>query len=388
MPAKLVRSFSKKFNAVRNLGSSSSKQDKKNKLQTATTTEETSKSATSLVDGYGYVQVINENDIHQPNKSSNDDDEAVPGFVPSDNSSDESSEDENDAAEKYGYGDAAPDGPKLSSVDEKKQLGLSTPQYRRASLSRRNQRRASISTVAPTAENVNDTVNVPFHPHRTPRRSSLKGTQPVGRRRASVSGPSSFEAIDLNMLQEIDPASVMEVKLPGRRDSIKRRRSITFNEDVHVRKIAPAKDLTSKPKELWFQDNEYSTIKKKTRALLESVDKKTGLVNGKKYCIRGLERYMEPSHVRDAKKYSAWDSVLLEQEVQREEGTFCDESIGNMYKATTRRSVIDAQRQANKDADEVAAFYETTAAAAIVAAAVTDDDESKPQRRGRRASIA
>lgn len=370
MPA-LIKSFSKKFNAsVRNIGlNTSGKHDKK----------------TPIVPSDVYHGCV-----LSANAKKLDEDEAedtVPGFVPSDNSSSEdsssSSEDENDAAEKYGYGDAAPDEPKPEKV-----LGISTPQYKRASLNRRT-RRASISSTPPTADNIHDSVNVPFHPQRTPRRSSLKSannkTSPM--RRATV---AALEDIDLKALEEIDPDRVLEVQLPGRRESIKRRRSIIFNEDVHVRKIQPAKTLTNKPKELWFQDAEYTTIKRKTKALLNSVDRKTGLVNGKKYCTRGLERYLEPSHVREATKYSAWDSVLIEQQFQRRDGKFCDESIGKSYRSTTRKSLVEAQRQAAKDAEEVASFYDLDG---------DDNSDNKENespngggrlgiRRGRRASVA
>merc|ERR1712072_52072 len=145
---------------------------------------------------------------------------------------------------------------------------------------------------------------------------------------------------------------------------------------VSVRKIQPAKTLTDKPTELWFQSDEYSAIKRKTRALLDKVDPETGLVNGKKYCSRGLEGYMEPSHQREATKFSAWDSVLLEQEMQRGKNTFCDESIGKLYKQTTTRSTIEATRRANMDAEEVASFENVAPAANL------------RSRRCRRASVA
>merc|ERR1719359_1583831 len=122
------------------------------------------------------------------------------------------------------------------------------------------------------------------------------------------------------------------------------------------------KTLASQPTELWFQNDEYAKIKRKTRALLDKVDRETGLVNGKKYCIRGLEGYMQPSHQREATRYSAWDSVLLEQEMQRSKNKFCDESMSKLYKQTTTRSILEAARRANLDAEEVASF-DTVAAA-------------------------
>jgi len=108
--------------------------------------------------------------------------------------------------------------------------------------------------------------------------------------------------------------------------------------------------------ELWFQDNEYKNIRKKTQALLEKVDS-NGIVDGKKYCTRGLEKYMECPQKRASKKYEGWDSVLTEQQLQRELNIFDDESIGRTYKHTSTISVVEATNRATSDAKEVASFY-------------------------------
>lgn len=300
--------------------------------------------------------------------------ELAPEAVVISSDEDSSDDDSQDAAEKYGYGEASPDSDAKSAADKygygeafpdsNIKIGSSTA-YHRASLARRN-RRASIggqpSTPILSQNDVNDP-KVPFHPHRMPRRSSLKGSSPAAAARRASIGATTGDAIDISILKEVDPKAVLEVKLPGRRGSVTRRRSITFNEDVNVRSIQPAKTLASEPEKLWFQDDEYAKIKRKTRALLDKVDYDTGLVNGKKYCTRGLEGYMQPSHQREATKFSAWDSVLLEQEMQRRKNTFCDESIGKMYKQTTTRSTIEATRRAHLDAEEVASFENVAPAA-------------------------
>mmetsp|Transcript_25200 Transcript_25200/g.28786 ORF Transcript_25200/g.28786 Transcript_25200/m.28786 type:complete len:377 (-) Transcript_25200:140-1270(-) len=328
--------------------------------------DDPSRNAVAYFDGYGYVvSTDNVNKQHQTHEEEGED--TVPGFVPSDTSSDEftsdddefTSDDESDAADKYGYGEAAPDEPKVQ------QMGLPSPQYRRASISRRN-RRASISII-PTLENfIGDSMNAPFDPQRTPRRSSLKGaSKSSALRRASI-GAFSYDALDIQLLQEIAPEAVYEVQLPGRRESITRRRSITFNNDVEIRNIQPAKNLTNKPNELWLQDDEYHTIEKETQVLLDAVDKETD--DGNKYCVRGLEQYMDSSS-DDNVCEAAWNTVLQEQQIQRQDGRFCDESIGNLYRAQSARSVVVAQRQGMLDAEEVVFNNNTTT-------------------RGRRASIA
>merc|ERR1712172_387243 len=238
--------------------------------------------------------------------------------VVSDTSSDDdSSEDEKGTAEKYGYGDASPDS---NDVATKLPRRLSS---RRNSVCRR--RRCSIRRHQPlTLTEEDDNKNLPFHPNRTPRRSSLRGSCPqrAARRRASI-GTCTIPAERRMSIEEeiaigaIEPSQILEVNLPGRRELIKRRRSIQFNEDVNVRNIQPTSKVKGAvKKELWFQNEEYNTIKMKTRALLEKVDS-NGTVNGKKYCTRGLENYMECPKKRDSERYQAWDSVLMEQEMQR-----------------------------------------------------------------------
>ena len=109
---------------------------------------------------------------------------------------------------------------------------------------------------------------------------------------------------------------------------------------------------------MWFQDQEYSIIKKKTKALIEKVDE-NGIVNGKKYCTRGLEKYMQDPVERVQGKYDAWDSVLEEQELQRKTNNYheSDENIARLYKYTSTMSIIQATQRATYDAEEVASFY-------------------------------
>merc|ERR1712232_1370397 len=263
--------------------------------------------------------------------------------------------------------------------------------------SRRNsvcqRRRSSIRRQQPlTLTKEDDDENLPFHPRRMPRRSSLKGSCPqrAARRRASI-GTCAMPAERRMSIEEeiavgaIKPSQILEVNLPGRRESIKRRRSIQFDKDVNVRNIQPTSKVKGAvKKELWFQDEEYNMIKNKTRALLEIVYS-NGIVNGEKYCTRGLEKYMECPQKRASVKYQAWDSVLMEQEMQRNLNIYDDESLGRFYKETSNMSVIQATNRATLDAQEVASFYQ-------------QEEQTEPERQGfdgstssrrvRRASIA
>merc|ERR1711865_935357 len=206
----------------------------------------------------------------------------------------------------------------------------------------------------------NDDENLPFHPERAPRRSSIKGTCPTrarARRRASIATCTNATSIEEELAcGAIQPSQVLEIRVPGRRESIKRRTSITFNEDVNVRNIQAISQVQGAVKEeLWFQDSEYSQIKKKTKALIDKVDA-SGTFDGKKYCTRGLEKYMECPQQRAMKKYHGWDSVLMEQEMQRNLQIYDDESIGQFYAITAKENVTAATTRAQLDAQEVASM--------------------------------
>merc|ERR1712086_622638 len=268
-------------------------------------------------------------------------------------SDDDSSGDEQDAAEKYGYGDASPDAEATQTMPR-----------RLSSRVNAGRRRSSITRQIPlnlSGDDDSDNENFPFHPRRTPRRSSLKGSGTIqAPRRASISicQERRTSSIEEDLASGVLAKSqVIEVKLPMRRESIKRRRSIQFDEDVYVRKIQPTTSVKGVDKrELWFQNDEFYTIKKKTRALLNKVDS-NGLVNGKKYCTRGLEKYMEDPTKRAQEKHQAWDSVLTEQKIQRKLKIFDDESMGRFYKRTSITSAAEAHSRATAYAAEVASFY-------------------------------
>jgi len=218
--------------------------------------------------------------------------------IVSDTSSDDSdSSGGEDNAEKYGYGDTVPD---TETKSFPKRLSTRNSIRRRSSICR--QKPLSFS-------GDNDDENLPFHPERAPRRSSIKGTCPTrarARRRTSIVTCTNAVSIEEELASgTIQPSQVLEIRVPGQRESIKRRTSITFNEDVNVQKIqAISKVKGAVKQELWFQDIEYTQIKKKIRALIEKVDAASGQYDGNKYCTRGLEKYMECPQKRASKKIS------------------------------------------------------------------------------------
>merc|ERR1719148_44175 len=198
-----------------------------------------------------------------------------------------------------------------------------------------------------------------FCPKRMPRRSSMKGSAsnvsefPSSGRGSGSNSNSRRASIGVASREREDH---IEILLPGRSDLIKRRRSIVFDNDVDVQKIEPIKFLAH---ELWFQENEYNSIKIKTLALLDRVDPNSGVLNGKKYCTRGLEKFMTPE-ATEVKKHQAWDSVLNEQFLQRKDGEFDEESVANIYMYSTKRSRKQAFQRASLDAVASEAYLKTT----------------------------
>jgi hypothetical protein len=211
-----------------------------------------------------------------------------------------------DTAAKYGYGDASPD---------------DTAKY-------------GYEDASPSPSSGN--------PTRVNRRSSMKQ---AGRpRRASIQFGGEIE-----------------VQLPGNEMPVKRRTSITFKENIRVRQVARVHELTHEPEALWFQNHEYKEIKENMRNTVRKTQQ--GVVLGdRRYCTRGLENFMtqEAAQMTREKKCMAWDSVLKEQDLQRDQGVFDDEYMANRYKYNTAKCQQDAANRASRDAADVENYLKST----------------------------
>jgi hypothetical protein len=201
-----------------------------------------------------------------------------------------------------------------------------------------------------------------FNPKKVPQRSSLKSL-------SSYTSSSRSTTSSQNQRQR--------QQLPKRSNS-----AIQFEEEVYVREIRSAKSLvkntnnnSSADEVLWFQENEYNDIRNKTFKLVSRVNKdgivkieqpqqsqslddsskslgsstKGGLTKQRKYCTRGLERLLHPEETR-VKRAQAYDAVLCEQYLQKEDDQYNDQIIADIYKQSCKRSQIQACRIAFKDA--------------------------------------
>ena len=174
---------------------------------------------------------------------------------------------------------------------------------------------------------------------------------------------SSMKASGAPRRASIGYTGEKEVVLPGKK-KVKRRTSISFDEGVQVRTVDPVPSLVNNDiKDIWFQDEEYHKIAKRSVALMELVEKHgVDGFDGKKPCVRGLEAL---SSAGQQEKYvlrnDAWDTVLMEQYMQRETGTFMDdEAIAKMYKLSTLRSKMEASRRAKEDEKEIEQYTRDT----------------------------
>lgn len=113
---------------------------------------------------------------------------------------------------------------------------------------------------------------------------------------------SAYDLLDIEMLKEIDPDSVVEVQLPGER-SVTQRRSITFHEDID----SPAS----------FDDDEEINANgdDATKAATAKRMASTTANNDSFNDSFVLSWDMSPSKLHDATKISKIDSELLEQKM-------------------------------------------------------------------------
>lgn len=236
---------------------------------------------------------------------------------------------DNGGDEDYGYGDASPD--------------IALRKKARSSLSRRSSiRRGSTDSVVSNESGMSGTT------------IESAQTCPEGMmgRRSSLKMPGRSRRASIQISGEI------EISLPGHDQPVRRRTSISFNETVKVKRVAPVHELTDEPEELWFQDDEYDKIRRKS---FKIVDKfvQGEKIEGKKLCTRGLESILNHENRTNA-KVEAWESVLNEQHMQREDGNFDDEYLSKVYKFSTRRSSNEAKERANQDEADVQKYLQST----------------------------
>jgi len=178
---------------------------------------------------------------------------------------------------------------------------------------------------------------IAFDPTRVPQKSCLKQT--------------SQSPTEVQQMRPKHGESYM-VYLPGDTGYIKRKRTIQFNDGVHVREVRSSLSLCKgEHRLLWWQDDEHASIKENLQRLLSRVNSKgVSKTNGRRYCTRGLERFLDSKNDWEADRAAAEEAVYREQTHQREMGTFDDLSIAVAYFRCTRASIQRASSRGIEDA--------------------------------------
>lgn len=75
-------------------------------------------------------------------------------------------------------------------------------------------------------------------------------------------------------------------------------KSCSFREEPEIRHVQSATDMVDDPSDLWFQKQDFENFREKTRRIISNVDEHGRGKNGKKYCTRGLEKYMAAASIK------------------------------------------------------------------------------------------
>ena len=109
----------------------------------------------------------------------------------------------------------------------------------------------------------------------------------------------------------------------------------------------------------WYSLEEYEEIGRKCDKVIEKLNQGKQ-VNSRKYCVRGLERMTNLIQARIAcNKNDAYDAVILEQEIQREQNDYDPERIAYLYRElVSRQCHIDAYELGLYDARVVEKYLD------------------------------
>ena len=154
-------------------------------------------------------------------------------------------------------------------------------------------------------------------------------------------------------------------------------KSCTFRDEPEIIEIQSAKSLTNNPNEIWYVKEDFDSFREKTRRIVSNVDENGRGKNGKKYCTRGLERYMGP---KDEARRDIRKNILKA----------LDEDDSISLGSLSRASVIEALERAELDAKEAGAMQKRymRRASDLVRADVNISQAATLQKRYmRRASV-
>lgn len=139
----------------------------------------------------------------------------------------------------------------------------------------------------------------------------------------------------------------------------RRRRRITFNEEVAVREIEHVNSFTIEDtSNIWYKKAEYTMMRSEAIATIRKMVKGRYTSDNEHQSSRGLEnRSPKDSIARKLKKLNALVSVLDEQERQFFADCVDDEASADVYIKATSGCRRDAIRRGEQDAQEATRIY-------------------------------
>jgi len=133
----------------------------------------------------------------------------------------------------------------------------------------------------------------------------------------------------------------------------KSRKSVTFNERVRAKKSIHFADLTDEEiQDYWYTEADFETMKNGVRfeaTLLENGCLHPAVASTR-YCNRGLEAFTPEGARRRTKNKKYCRTVVIEEKrLQREEGSYDQEYIAEIYAVAVASSRSEARALALQD---------------------------------------
>ena len=145
----------------------------------------------------------------------------------------------------------------------------------------------------------------------------------------------------------------VEIFLPGQRDPVRRKRSISFANEEDVKEVIPCHALSRSSEELWYKRHELRRIRKMNQKLVERME---SFENERKLCIRGLEDMLINDDSDSRLDKQARESVLYLQDLQAKTGYYDCEYMARLYSHFTRESMLIANERARADANDICSY--------------------------------
>ena len=162
------------------------------------------------------------------------------------------------------------------------------------------------------------------------RRSSLKTSDHYVPRRRNSIGPTT------------------EIQVTLRDNTqVKRRTSITFQENDDVKEVEPVSSMVRRKEDLWVTKGERQQTKQELKYLTLLAREKPEALAKSSVCVRGIEHRLSD----DASKniFASRSSILHLQEIQKVIGVYDDDALRVVYKSMSGKSAMIAQKRAEED---------------------------------------